>query len=51
MKSKNISIWRELGNRSSKDISIERKQYLNKLKIFHLYLKLNLKINIISKVN
>lgn len=33
MKSKNISIWRELGNRSSKDISIERKQYLKKLKM------------------
>ena len=33
MKSKNILIWRELGNRSSKDISIERKQYLNKLKM------------------
>ena len=33
MKSKNILIWRELGNRGSKDISIERKQYLNKLKM------------------
>lgn len=33
MKSKNISIWKELGKRNMKNVSVERKQYLNKLKM------------------